>query len=435
MGIYKRKYINLNTFKNSFSSKNKGLFGSVVIEEKDRDITIRVKASGLSLGNPYIFNIVFFDNKEKRYIYIPIGTININKNEGNFKVFFEDGKTKGFDIREAKAFFIDIQSIQKNKNLIFLVGTLDDSYSFDGNVVKYYKKEENQVIKKVKEVTKDSEKIIEEHPEENITEKNYNKQYNDIVQNSEKMEKIEIFEEILKEKHKVENNKNSQEENIYENSKEREESKQESNRVEDKEESEQKEENKKSNVRSEDYYNMLFSLLKGSNNIDDSVDSYRYSIVEKLKEEVENLAELSSKDEYSIAKDNREKAIQCNKEDEEKSIENIFRTYPSSRPFESQNFDVEWKVISLRDLGVLQKRYWKLFYEPIIVNAVEKYKELLLGKYIDEIGNERHLLAVKDEYSKSKDKSAINAGVIQFKSIIKNEEIVNGVIGYWIIKL
>ncbi len=416
MGTYKRKYINLNTFKNSFSSKNKGVFGSVLLEQKDDKVTIKAKVSGLTLGNPHIINVVFYNKKDKKYIYIPLGSININNNQGEFKETFEDGKKENFHLLEAKAFFVDIQSLGKNKNMIFLAGSLDENYTFNGDVEKYEKLEKEE-----KKKTKVEDKNIKAI-EENITSKVVKKQNKHIVEEKKKTKRDFQNNDVNEQKNSkepiIKNENNGTSKEHTENT----------NNVNNKKE--------KRNSRTEDYYNILLSCLGNTNNEKESnKKNDTINIFEKLKEEVETLANLSAKDEESIVQDNRKQAIKYNEEHKQQSIENIFNTYPEANPFESQKIDVHWKVISLRDLGVLQKRYWNLFYEPIIVNAVEKYNEILLGQYFHESGDEKHLIAVRDEYNDNKKKSAINAGAIQFKSIIKNEKIVNGAIGYWIIKL
>ncbi len=419
MVMYKRKYINLNTYSNAFSVKQKGVFGSVVLEQKNESVTIKVKVSGLSLGDPHSFNAVFYDYETKQHIYITLGYIKMINNQGNFKVTYEDGKKHGYNLLETKAFFIEIESVYQGKNLIFLSGEVDKSYTFDGDLVKF-----EEISKKDTENLDTIENIETKKTINNdIIEETHILGENNIIGNTESS--------ILDNRNILEEGSNKVFENNHEEDKYSEFLESENNEVvkEDdrrQEIGESEKEDIKTNSRKgkkNDYYKVLFDG-----------DDFALDIFEKLKEEVENLAELTFKDDEEIALTNRKTAIVNNAEEEENSIENIFTTYPEATPFEYQNFNVEWRKIKLQDLGVLQRRYWKLFYESIIVNAVDQYNEILLGKYVKE-DKEHHLLAVKDEFLEDKVSSAISAGAIQFKSIIRNEQIVNGVVGYWIIKL
>ncbi len=443
MAIYKRQYINLKAYKNSFSSKKKGVFGSVVLEEKDKQATIKVKVSGLSLGDPHSFNAIFYDERQKAYVSINLGYIKMNKNQGQFKEVYEDGLRNNYMIKDAKAFYVEIESAYKSKNLIFLYGEADESYIFDGNFIKQ-DLEKKEVYKNTKFETSEIVQDKKYSQDENITKDFVELLEEKEVTESEELSKIieiqqeEVYVEQVEEENiheLIESEVPPQNDELVESYEETEKNiegsfdKSYNSENLDEEKRKTNKESKKRQGNSIDYFKILFGNDK-SNGDNSALDIY-----EKLKEEVENLTKLANKSENEIAQENREKVILYNKDDNNNSIDDIFTAYPVAKPFDFQNFEVDWRTISLSDLGVLQKRYWKLFYDQTIVNAVEKYSEILLGRYYDEKGKEKHILAIKDEYTEDKVNKAIEAGAVQFKSIIKNERIVNGVIGFWLIKL
>ncbi len=418
MANYDRKQIHLIASKDTYYNKSKKVFGSCVIEKKQKDTIIKLKAFGLTMGEPHTANLVFYSEKEGVYNYVTLGYLSILKGEGEFKEVYKDSILEKFDLDKALGVFVEIKGGKNGDGIVLLTGNIDLDFSFKNQLVEYKK-----------------------HPQKA---QDCNTTNVEISKNQEKdrtletLEKVIIEKEEVKEKEVVENtediNKVIENKSLWVKEEE-------INSLKKEEDFEKTHYTKEEYVRKEKPKDEKLEKGKMSDFYKELYDSdekystsYSLDILEKIKDEVENLTTLATKSDEEVARFNQKVAIKENST-KENTIEYIFENYERVTPFQMQNIDVDWRSISIKDLGVLQRKYWKLFYEPVIVNAYDKHKEMLLGEYLEDEKHPRHLLAIKDIFTKSKLKNAVDAGVLQFKPKVASDEVADGCLGYWIIRL
>ncbi|MFV0519099.1 MAG: hypothetical protein ACK5LY_02385 [Lachnospirales bacterium] len=403
---YYRKEIQLCTFKDTYQGKNKKIFGSCIIEDKEDKTTIKVKAYGLTMGEPHCVNIIFNTKSEGLHNYVTLGKLNFTNGVGEFKGIYENSKIEIFDVSNAEAVFIEVKSNKNKESLILLFGNVDKDYIFDKDIIEYksiLKEERNKCLEDIKV-------NLEVDTNEEVKSSDI---YRKIENKSLWVEPIEL--ETLKETLILDEN------TIYK------ENKNVNTNFEEDKKSINKDKIRKGKI--SDFNKAIFGDEENTHT------NYSLKILEKLKDEVENLAELSSKSDEEVARLNQKNLEKDKLNNSNNSIENIFETYEKIIPFEKQNIDVDWRIISIKELGVLQKKYWKLFYEPIIVDAYDKYKLMILGEYYTKNNEVRHLLGIRDLFLKDNLNRAVNAGILQFKPEKANQETCDGCLGYWIVRL
>ncbi len=109
------------------------------------------------------------------------------------------------------------------------------------------------------------------------------------------------------------------------------------------------------------------------------------------------------------------------------------------KPFEMTDKSVRWVSIKLNEVVGFFDDYWKLFWEPFVVNSYSENKHLLLG--VENIGNgkkqiEKYYFAVPYTYNEDLSNEAYELGFEYFEGVDNsNDEITDGVNGYFIKEL
>lgn len=159
------------------------------------------------------------------------------------------------------------------------------------------------------------------------------------------------------------------------------------------------------------------------------------SIIKKLNDEVSELSRLLEASDETISKnaiakaklhaDNSKKMDQLIKYNEKATL------YTTNIIYEK----TKWVKISFADLSILHEKYWKVFFDSLIINSITKYGFLLLGVDKNSINDDNiYYLAVRSTYKNGVFYESKDLGVIDFLPI-NDGTLTYTTDGYWIINI
>ncbi len=118
-----------------------------------------------------------------------------------------------------------------------------------------------------------------------------------------------------------------------------------------------------------------------------------------------------------------------------KGLKELIESRVEFKPFEMQEHEVSWVQIKLNEVVGFFDNYWKLFWEPFVVDAYTENRHLLLG--VEKVkGKENYFFGVPAFYSVDVVNKAFELGFELFEVVGNNiGEITDGVRGYFIKEL
>ncbi len=184
---------------------------------------------------------------------------------------------------------------------------------------------------------------------------------------------------------------------------------------------------------------------KTNNNQGSLVDMLNY--VKKEFDSIREIMNLSDKEfaEHYGTVDNGKKIDEVVKRNDLSSntsvkqnmnpVTKLIKSRQAITPFEMPGKHITWVSIKLNEVVGFFDEYWKLFWEPFVVNAYAENKHLLLGAE-NLNSNEKYYFAVPYTYSEEISDKAYNLGFEYFEGVDNsNDEITDGVNGYFIKEL
>ncbi len=455
MERYIRKYVNLQALHNSTHSKNR--FGSAVLEKINGRSKINIKVNNISYGVPHNVYVVHYNEEKQCYQEKKIGILENTKNSGILKAEVDR-------IFEAIAIVIYVNDNNK-KDQTYLVGYTGEKYNFYNNLIrideynhnKYDDNKESINVENEKQKLEEIHRTEATHIEENENQEKKEAEivYVDIdplLKNAmtDIVEQHYKDEETNSDNEYIENSKNQvveEEMNVSEKNKNLEENYtiEENEPIEEEctiqDIDEQTKENQKDDeekTSEEIYVDAIVNDYETETTDIESKEGLAKEIYDSMQREISELVKLTSgiydeEIENKVNKDtNPEHPRVQVKKNNIKTFEEILGAYDKVQYIEYNN--AYWVEVGFDELEILQKRYWRLFFDPIIISSLRKYDTMLVGEYIEN-GAKRYIMAIKDRYKNGNLGEAELAGVVGFKSIDGEETISYDTLGYWIVNL
>ncbi len=199
---------------------------------------------------------------------------------------------------------------------------------------------------------------------------------------------------------------------------------------------EQSKESKKRSKSVDDFYDNFLGT-KGKNKGNSFVD-----MINHVKREFESIREIMSLSDEEFARRAENEYREPLKEQQGntntfalRGLKDLVENRVEFKPFEMQGHEVGWVQIKLNEVVGFFDNYWKLFWEPFVVDAYTENKHLLLGVERVE-GKEKYFFGVPAFYSMEVVNKAFDLGFELFEVVGNNlGEITDGVRGYFIKEL